>query len=646
MKFLLLILSFSAHIYLQKKLAAGTKISTANLLVNLIHCFAYFYILSLALIGIFESGPFWMTLTDEKYNCWRNIFFYIFLVAILIEPLIQNKKVTGKLYKIISSDVFLYIEVMIISVIAFCSIFGIRIIDPTNVEWQMAFGEDLAQHYLGWRAYRSSQWHFPIGMIDNLAYPTLVSVMFTDSIPLLSVIFKIFSFALPEQFQFFGIWGLLCFVLQGFFAAKIMKRFTSSKWLIIDASILFVFSPVMIYRLEWHTSLASQWLILMSFLPLIYPEKFVSPQKKYAYIALIGFLAGSIHLYLAFMCGFIVIGICLHNYLTNKNFLQVGCILAVYILAIAVVVGILGGFAPYMMKTGGFIVNKISLFNPMGWSVWFQDWESFWESENFAWLGGGMVFMLFPSCFLYLNNRNRLKKYHLMLFAMAVPALISFFFAFAPTILIGNKTFLESEIPYFLTKIINLWSVFRCSGRMIWVAVYVIMIFSVLVTAETLNQNTAKFLLLIVLAMQVYDMHDQLNGISGKFHSEIKYETQLSDKAFWNAAAENDAEHVILVSVYDTNNENLPNLYSLTNWALDNHLTMNEFYFARVIYDLIIENRKAALQNPTDDTLFIFSDVSECINYGLNCYTADGLTVGYTQLIDGYEKVLSTDLTQ
>ena len=243
---LLLICIFCIHIYLQKEINSGKQVSKANLLVNLIHSFAYFYILSLALIGIIESKPFWMTLTDEKYNYWRNIFFYIFLVTVLIEPFIENKKITGKIYKIISSHVFLYIEVMIISVIAFCSIYGIQIINPTNVEWQMAFGEDFAQHYLGWKAYRSSQWHFPIGMIDNLAYPTLVSVMFTDSIPLLSVFFKIFSFALPEQFQFFGIWGLLCFVLQGCFAAKIMKRFTSSKWMIIDASILFVFTPAKI----------------------------------------------------------------------------------------------------------------------------------------------------------------------------------------------------------------------------------------------------------------------------------------------------------------------------------------------------------------------------------------------------------------
>ena len=235
--------------------------------------------------------------------------------------------------------------------------------------------------------------------------------------------------------------------------------------------------------------------------------------------------------------------------------------------------------------------------------------------------------------------------YRSMLLAISVAALISFFFALSPNILFGNKSVLELKLPYFdfITKIIG---VFRCYGRMIWVAIYVIMIFCVLVTAETLNQNTAKILLLCVLAMQLYDLHGQLNEVYERYHSEIKYETQLSDKAFWNAVTENDAQHVVLVSVFGEDSDKKPTLYSLTDWALDNDLTMNEFYFARGIHDLIDENREAALQNPTDDTLFIFNDVSECVNYGLNCYTADGLTVGYTQLIDGYEKVLNTNLTQ
>lgn len=57
----------------------------------------------------------------------------------------------------------------------------VRILNPMYTDWLMN-GEDLTQHYFGWKAYRESGWHFPIGMTDTLAYPNLTTVVFTDSI--------------------------------------------------------------------------------------------------------------------------------------------------------------------------------------------------------------------------------------------------------------------------------------------------------------------------------------------------------------------------------------------------------------------------------------------------------------------------------
>lgn len=57
----------------------------------------------------------------------------------------------------------------------------VRILNPMYADWLMN-GEDLTQHYFGWKAYRESGWHFPIGMTDTLAYPNLTTVVFTDSI--------------------------------------------------------------------------------------------------------------------------------------------------------------------------------------------------------------------------------------------------------------------------------------------------------------------------------------------------------------------------------------------------------------------------------------------------------------------------------
>ena len=43
------------------------------------------------------------------------------------------------------------------------------------------------------------------------------SIVYSDSIPLFALIFKLINFALPEKFQYFSLWFMVCFFLQGFF---------------------------------------------------------------------------------------------------------------------------------------------------------------------------------------------------------------------------------------------------------------------------------------------------------------------------------------------------------------------------------------------------------------------------------------------
>ena len=99
--------------------------------------------------------------------------------------------------------------------LAFMLIYGVNVLNPVWDDWLLGRG-DLTQHYLGWCFFRRGSWTFPIGLTDNLAYPSYTSVIFTDSIPLFAVFFKVLSPVLPETFQYFGWWGIMSFALQGF----------------------------------------------------------------------------------------------------------------------------------------------------------------------------------------------------------------------------------------------------------------------------------------------------------------------------------------------------------------------------------------------------------------------------------------------
>ena len=103
-------------------------------------------------------------------------------------------------------DGILYGLSAMIGMMVFIAVYGVAVLNPTYDDWLLGKG-DLTQHYLGWCFYRSSDWTFPIGLTNNLAYPSYTSIIFTDSIPVLAVFFKLFSFILPDTFQYLGWWG-------------------------------------------------------------------------------------------------------------------------------------------------------------------------------------------------------------------------------------------------------------------------------------------------------------------------------------------------------------------------------------------------------------------------------------------------------
>ena len=79
--------------------------------------------------------------------------------------------------------------------------------------------KDIQQHYAGWLFYRSSALGWPLGVTQAVNAPQGVSVAYTDSIPLLAVLCRPLAAALGGTFQYFGWFTLVCFALQGGFAA-------------------------------------------------------------------------------------------------------------------------------------------------------------------------------------------------------------------------------------------------------------------------------------------------------------------------------------------------------------------------------------------------------------------------------------------
>ena len=223
----------------------------------------------------------------------------------------------------------------VIGCLCYFILFGIKTIIPANIEWYVNLLNDSGQHIIGWLAYIKSQYFFPVGLTDYLLYPDKISIIYSDSIPLLSFLLKPVT-AVAGTFQYFGLYGLLNFILQGVFAAFIIGRWTNNKIITVIFTVMIVLSPIMINRMYGHHSLSSHWLILMSIAYILYNHDApINFKKDMIFWSVLFCIIPGIHLYFFPMVYGLAFMYCLYKYYKNKKELIIQLVLYIAIILIS-----------------------------------------------------------------------------------------------------------------------------------------------------------------------------------------------------------------------------------------------------------------------------------------------------------------------
>lgn len=152
----------------------------------------------------------------------------------------------------------------------FVWLYGTAVLNPGWDAWILnGYDErDVQQHYAGWLLFRNSHWAFPLGLADTIAAPDGTVISYTDSLPWVSIFFKLLRGVLPATFQWFGLYTLLCFALQGAAGALLGSRGACTRGAAVGLSVLcgalFACLPTLWERAFRHVALASQWLFLFA----------------------------------------------------------------------------------------------------------------------------------------------------------------------------------------------------------------------------------------------------------------------------------------------------------------------------------------------------------------------------------------------
>ena len=138
--------------------------------------------------------------------------------------------------------------------------YGAGFLNPGRVDWLLGQA-DTAFNQLAWTFFRDDAWHWPPGLVKTFMAPGGTTIGLTDSLPLLAFPGKVFSFLLPETFQYAGLWLLVNHVLMGIFALGVAGLFFRPLLpRFLAAGVLFL-CPAWLIR-DVHFALSAHWVYL------------------------------------------------------------------------------------------------------------------------------------------------------------------------------------------------------------------------------------------------------------------------------------------------------------------------------------------------------------------------------------------------
>ena len=383
---------------------------------------------------------------------------------------------------------------LLLPIAVFLAFFHPAILDIGNPGWLIR-GTDNGENALGAHAY----WHDPSAgaslRTHLLDAPEGVSVLFTDSNPLVTLAAKPFAGRLPADAQLVGPFLLLCLILQAVFAWLLLRRHAPGQVALWIGVALLAFPPTLFNRYI-HVNLMAHWLILAALWLFLHPDR--SHRLRW-WLPLIA-VATLIHNYLLVMVGAIWATTLLVRFAegTRRDRLAVvgeGIAILLLVALLARWLGV-GGQLP-APDFGLYAMPLDALWNPgsSGFSNVLPAHEagpgrSF---EGFQYLGaGGLLLMALALVVAWRMPAPDDARAVAQRLRHLVPALIVL------TTLAVAQLPLPAEIRGLLHTV-------RASGRMFWPVGYV-MVLMALLAVFRLPARRATFVLIGIVAVQIIDL--------------------------------------------------------------------------------------------------------------------------------------------
>jgi hypothetical protein len=417
---------------------------------------------------------------------------------------------------------------------------GAETLNPAHIGW---IAEDNSTAYVAQVAFINDKWHIPLASNPNYGMDLATTLTNTGPSPLLAILQKLL--AVDAHKQLFGIWILINFVLQGLAASAISRSLKLSN---LASTFLVVasFTPFFLFRAEIHYWLISHFLLLvgMNFTIRRICNKEFAVCRRMTILCLISYLINPYLCAMVFLINFyLAVVIYFEDYNSRKTLIQSFVPALVTLLMYGLVDGLnqnvsiseslrllLGGaYGQFNFNLLGFINPHSGFIDKDTLSVADSNLVANWSIsdiglgstpgsyEGYLYLGAGTLFLMIIT-FVNLFYR-RLDTLKFIKQTIWLKTLIIFLIGISLYSVTHRITFgkweihlVPEKIDYYLS-----WglSLFRSSGRFMWLTGYVIIIFSVWAIDRYARRR--MLYLIIALVLQTTDLASPLIEKSKSF---------------------------------------------------------------------------------------------------------------------------------
>jgi putative flippase GtrA len=438
--------------------------------------------------------------------------------------------------------------------------------------WKHAIS-DRATSLVGYYYFLDKPWSLPLFRLGNLSTPEGMSLINSDSLPLVALAGRLLRSLTGITANLYGLFMLACLILNALVPVVIARRFGVFDLVRqVAIALLFAALPFWLER-YYHVSLVCHGVILLAILVYLRAGEDWSPWRAALAMAALAAAASLIHVYLWAMV-MLVAGAMLARSLFSRDGLQpsrIASALALGFLALGAVwaagyfdlrgAGENVGYMSYSMNLLSPVYSSHSGFDPRAWKLlrMAQEQQQAWVffagqrpdatggqfNEGMTYLGAGALGLIGVSLFgLRKAAVPATLRRHLWLVAAAAVALL---FAISPQVTIGERVF-RLWTPE--GGLMSLLSSFRASGRFAWLAAYLLILAAVMVTVRAYRPQVSRLLLVTAAVLQLVD--------SEPLRSAIRLDTSGGMKLFneetWRPVLQ-DARQIVILPSFECGDE-------------------------------------------------------------------------------------------